>query len=236
MKDISVNPVLRAATSRRMDHTSGQPAMHIDPTELRRDIDAYRAGDVPAGDRLCTALRPPVRLGAARLLGDDDPEVDDVVQDTLMAGLGYLRQEREFDGDLVRLAVTIARNRCRDILRQRARRPQVPIEPLETWLAHPERSALDDLAESELFALLQQALDQLKAACRRLLHALYVDGLTPEDVRVRSGLSTVQGVYHRRSVCLGQARKLIQRQLRFGSWSGTVSGGGDDRDPGGPAA
>lgn len=211
-------------------------AAHIDPLALAADIVACRAGDPAAVDRLCTVLRPSIRREAARMLGDDDVDVDDVTQEALVAGLGYLRKERGFEGDLVRLSVTIARNRCRDLLRHRARHPHVEIEPLAVWLAAPERSALDDLDESELFALIQSALDRLRAACRQLLHDLYVVGRTPEEVRARVGLRTVKGIYHRRSVCLGQVKKLVQRHLRFGSWTETAPDAKRNHGAGGPDA
>ncbi len=209
--------------------------MTIDPTALRHDIEAYRARDEAAGNRLCTILHDPVRRDTARLLGDDDADVDDVTQEALVAALGYLRRDRSFDGDLVRLTVSIARNRCRDILRTRSRRPQTDIESLERWLACPGRSALDDLHDAELHGLLQSALDQLPPACRRLLHALYVEDRTPEEVRRQVGLNTVQGIYYRRSMCLEQARKFVQRRLRFGSWTSMSPLEAEARHPGGSA-
>lgn len=193
--------------------------MHLDAETLRLEIDNLRSGDQGAGDRLCSALRSILIRETARMLGDDDQDVEDVVQESLVATLGYLDRERGFQGDLVRLAVTITRNRCRDILRLRARRPQVAIDSLDVWLSSPGRSALDDIAESEQRSLLQAALDQIGQACRRLLHALYVEGNTPEQVRAQIGLGTVQGVYHRRSVCLSEVKKLVQRHLKFGSWT-----------------
>lgn len=210
--------------------------MHVDPGDLDRDIEDYRRGRDEAGDRLCDLLRGPVRRDAARLLGDDDVDVDDVTQESLLAALGYLRRDEAFSGDLVRLAVTIARNRCRDILRARNRRPHVDIEPLAAWIANPGRSALDELQERERRGLLQAALDLLPASCRQLLHALYVEGRSPQEVQARAGLGTVQGVYHRRSVCLEQARKLVQRRLRFGSWTGSGTVAADRRHRKGPSA
>lgn len=193
--------------------------MHIEPQALDRDIAAYRDGDDAAADRLCTVLRPVVLRETARMLGDDDADVDDVVQESLVAGLRYLRRERGFEGNLVRLVVTIARNRCRDVLRHRARHPNVEFEPLAVWLEHPGRSALDDLAEDESCAIIQQALVTLGRKCRKLLYYLYIAENSPELVRKRLGLGTVKGVYHRRNVCLEQVRKLVQRRLRFGSWT-----------------
>lgn len=211
-------------------------AAHIDPQALAADITACRAGDSAAGDRLCIVLRPAVRREAARMLGDDDSDVDDVTQESLVTSLGYLRRESGFEGDIVRLAATIARNRCRDLLRHRARYPKVEIEPLADWLATPERSALDDLDESEIYSLIQSALGRLRPPCRQLLHDLYVVGRTPEQVRARVGLRTVKGIYHRRSVCLGEIKKLVQRRLRFGSWTGSAPDVMPQSDSGGPDA
>ncbi len=211
------------------------PAGHIDPADLLPDIAAYRAGNDAAGDRLCRCMRPAVRLGVARMLGDDDPDVDDVVQESLIACLGYLTGDREFSGDPTRLAVTIARNRCRDLLRHRLRRPHLAIEPFATWLADPGRSPLDDLTERELSEMLQSALARLTRSCRDLLRALYVEDRTPEQVRARIGLGTVQAVYHRRGVCLGQAKKFLQRQWRFGSGGDGTTGQDRGEEPKGRA-
>jgi RNA polymerase sigma factor (sigma-70 family) len=182
---------------------------HIDPAELQPDIEACRADDAAAADRLCARLREPTLREVRRMLGDTG-EVEDVVQETLVACLGYLRGDREFDGNAVRLAVTIGRNRCRDILRRRQRRPELDVEPFTEWLAHPQRSALDDLVDSELSHILQDVLDRLSEGCRKLLRALYIHGRTPEQARSLTGLDTVQGVYYRRGVCLQQAKKFLQ--------------------------
>ncbi len=195
---------------------------HIDPVELQPDIIAYRGGDEDAGDRLCLRMQPAVRLAAVRMLGDDDGEVDDLVQDALIASLRYLVGDGDFAGDPTRLAVTIARNRCRDLLRQRRRRPHLAVDRFENWLSDPARSPLDELTAGELREHLQAALDSLARDCRALLRALYVTGLAPEEVRRRIGLKTVQGVYYRRKVCLEKVKKFLQKRWRFGS-GGNIS-------------
>jgi RNA polymerase sigma factor (sigma-70 family) len=192
-------------------------AGHVDPAMLAPLIASYRTGNDAAADDLVRLLTPTVRRETARMLGDADGDLDDVVQESHLSALRYLRAEASFEGDAVRLAVTIARNRCRDLLRHRARRPHVAIEPLEVWLTDTSRSALDDVDAQQRRNLLQGALNRLSSACRKLLHQLYVQELTPEQVRERSGLDTVQGVYYRRGVCLDHAKKFLQRRLRFGS-------------------
>jgi RNA polymerase sigma factor (sigma-70 family) len=195
--------------------------MSLDPQKMLQDIAAYRLGADDAADRLFGKLRPVVQREAARMLGSADLEVEDVTQECLAATLGYLRRDEQFAGDVVRLAATIARNRCRDILRNRRRRPHVPIDPLESWLATPDRSVLDELAETSLWALLQRVLDELGDACRQLLHDLYQRGLSTEEVRRRLGLQTLQGVYLRRDACLARANLFLQRALHGRSWTGS---------------
>ena len=202
-------------------------AHHVDPQSLIPLIESYRGGDAAAGDSLCKILLPIVRLDTARMLGDDNSDVDDVVQESLLACLGYLGAERGFAGDAVRLAVTIARNRCRDLLRWRGRQVLVAIEPLESWLTDTSRSVLDELVEHEMETFLQEALAQLPEDCRSLLLALYVEGQTPESIRARSDLNSVHGIYYRRGVCLEKVRKILQRRMRFGS--GTNAGTEGDR-------
>jgi len=170
------------------------------------------------------------------MLGDGDTDLDDVVQESLLVCLRYLRADKGFTGDAVRLAVTIARNRCRDLLRWRCRRPHVALDSLETWLADGSRSPLDDLAASERRDLLQESLNRISVGCRRLLHALYVEELTPEQVRSRTDLDTVQGVYYRRGACLDQLKKILQRRLRFGSGASTSPGADLNRRTGDSAS
>jgi len=205
---------------------------HIDLAALAPFIESYRSGDTAAGDRLCRVLLPVVRLDAARMLGDGSADVDDVVQESLVACLGYLRAEREFAGDVVRLSVTIARNRCRDLMRKHSRHPHVTIEPLESWLAEPSRSPLDELASHQLYQFVQEALSRLDDDCRQLLRSLYVEGRTPEQMRARSGLSSVHGIYYRRGACLGRLKNILQRRLRFGSGTNTSPGAAEDRQTG----
>jgi RNA polymerase sigma factor (sigma-70 family) len=177
----------------------------------------YVAGDASAGDRLCETLGPSLRNAAGRFLGYDAAEVDDVVQESLLAILSYLRTRGGFEGDLVRFAVTVTRNRCRNILVWRSRHPETNIEPLSDWLANPQRSPLDLLLEAETRQILQAGLDSLSRACRDLLRWFYIDGRSIETLRQQIGLETVQGVYYRRSICLRQLSRFLNSWIARGS-------------------
>lgn len=190
---------------------------HVPAKEVLTEIFALRGGDASAGDRLSRALWSPIHLAVARILGDHALDIDDVAQDSLLAALDYFQRDAAFKGDPVKLAVTIARNRCIDILRKRANHPQVDVDTMADWIADSSRSALDDLEHRELLKILQDALDRISHSCCQLLRNLYIEKRPTEEIRVLLGLKSVHAVYYRREVCLQEARKFLQRVLHFRS-------------------
>jgi len=186
---------------------------HIHPEDLLTDIDAYRAGRDEAGERLARVLDAPVRLEASRFLGSEHADVDDVVQDTMLSLLKYLRRCDAPVANLVKLAATIARNRCRDLVRWRSTKVHVDITPMDEWLADESRSPLDDLEKSDRLELLGRALAGISVKCRRLLVAVFYEKQSIESIRQRAGLGTVQAVYYRRTECLRQARRELEKML-----------------------
>ena len=193
-----------------IDQTMSGPQKYTIDEALAGVVPDYRRGDRGAADRLRTLLRAPVSRVVARSLGEDSGDLDDVVQQTLLATLQYLDRDAEFAGDLERLSVTIARNRCQDLVG----RPASAMGSLSDWLADPRRSVLDEIDQTQRLTLLQSALGRLSTDHRALLRAMYLDGLTAESVRRRLGLGTVHGVYYRRSVCLRQVKSFLRRWLR----------------------
>lgn len=184
-----------------------------DPQRLLSEAAAMRSGEPAAADRLASLLHPILHEAAVVFLGTDHPDVEDVVQDATLSSLRYLGSDAGFRGDPIRLAVTIARNRCRDLHRWRRARPSQEITSMAEWLDDGRASALDELLTAERTGLVQRVLASLSDACRRLLHALYVSGQPTETVRRQLGLGTVQGVYYRRGVCLDEAKSLLQDRL-----------------------
>jgi RNA polymerase sigma factor (sigma-70 family) len=185
---------------------------HPDPDELLALARAVAAGDGGAAEELCSRLTPALRNATSRFLRDDE-EAEDVVQETLLAVLNHVRAEAGFSGHLARFAVTVASNRCRNLLLWRRRRSTRPLEPLAEWIAHPDRSPLDALIDTEARALMQEALDRLGPDCRALLRAFYLEGQPIERIRRAVGLSTVQGVYYRRALCLERAARFLKERL-----------------------
>jgi RNA polymerase sigma factor (sigma-70 family) len=176
-------------------------------------IAAFLDGDGEAEDRLCRLLLRHARLTVAAFLRSEPPELDDLVQETVIAVLGYLRRRGGFHGSLVNFTITVARNRCRNYRIWKRRHPRVAVETLAEYLGSPEHSPLDALLEEERRSLLQEALDRLEEACRTLLRALFLEGRSVEDLRREAGLRSFQSIYYRRARCLEKAGRLLKSRL-----------------------
>ena len=196
-----------------MAHRPRQTASTDPDTAVAKAVEDYLADRPGAGDRLAMLLDAPLRAAASGFLGPDHGDLGDVVQDSSLAVLEHLQRRGEWSGNLVAFAVTVARNRCRNILNWQARWPHTPVESLETWLADPDRDPLDLLAESDLHRTLQDALDNLREPCGMLLRGFYLEGLSAHELRRRLGLTTVQGVYYRRDSCLAEALIALKKRL-----------------------
>ena len=175
------------------------------------------AGDPAAESALYAMLDAHLRRTVSMFMPVADQEADDVVSESITVVFDHIRRERGFTGDLVRFAITIARNRCRNIANRRKRRPETPIEPLTEWVASPGRSPLDHLLEGETDSLLQEAIDALGRICRILLRGFYFEGRPMEALRSLLGLQTVQGVYYRRTVCLKQLAEHMALRMGDGA-------------------
>lgn len=191
------------------------------PESLERDVAAYIAGDEEAGGRLCRSLEPVVRAEVRRFLPSSDAEHDDVVQETLIALLTYLRKAGRGPDRTEAFVVTMAGNRCRNLYRWRKRRPTVELESTADWLSGAGENPLELLETAELEGLLQNALSQLDEPCRRLLIAIYVEDRPMEDLQRDAGLGTVQGAYYRKYSCLKKLALLLNRRWFDGHETGT---------------
>lgn len=194
-------------------------------------VEACLAGEASAEDRLCHLLLYHARVTVTAFLRTEPPELDDLVQETAIAVMGYLRRQGGFEGSLVNFTITVARNRCRNYRLWKRRRRDVDLEPLAEYLGSPEYSPLDTLLEEERRTLLQEALDRLDETCRSLLRALFLENRTVEEMRRAAGLTSFQSIYYRRARCLEKAGRLLKRKLAACSCQRGAKGRGSGQDP-----
>lgn len=173
-----------------------------------------------ADENLVRILEKPVRDAARAFLGFDNEEVNDVVQETCLAVLKYIRKQEGFQGNLISFSVTISRNRCRNILNWNRRWQTVPIDSLSDWIEHPERSPLELLDEKEINAILHETLDNLDHPCGLILRGFYTLDRSADSLRRELGLKSVQGVYYLRDRCLNRAYKALKKRLSVCSSDG----------------
>ena len=192
----------------------GNPSASLPDSEYGRLIAACLEGSEDAADRLTAQLTHHARITVHEFLNRDVPDADDLIQDTVMAVLEYLRRRGGFEGSLVKFTITVARNRCRNYLIWKGRHPTADTETMQAYLTDPARGPLELLAEREIHTLLRQSLDRLGAACRSLLRGLYVEEASVEEMRRRSGLTTVQAIYYRRARCLEELGTILKNRLR----------------------
>jgi RNA polymerase sigma factor (sigma-70 family) len=182
---------------------------------LARDLGAYIDGDDEAANRICRLLEPTIRAEVARFLPASDPDRDDVMQETLLALLGYLRRTRTCPERPEAFVVTMTGNRCRNLYQWRKRRPSVELDSAHELPSDRNDDPLRRLERAELEGLLRRAFHRLDAPCRGLLRSIYLEERPMEQLQREAGLTTVQGVYYRKYVCLRKLSELLN-----GDWFG----------------
>jgi RNA polymerase sigma-70 factor (ECF subfamily) len=142
------------------------------------------------------------------LLGNQ-ADAEDATQEAFVKGIGGLASLR--DGRQFAAWITqIARNRCRDMLRQRTRRGDVPLS--EGVIAvTPARGPAPDERRTDDFADLRAALDRLPENLRLPLMLFYYDGKSTrklaEELQLSEGGACVRLYRARRAL-----RQLLEEE------------------------
>lgn len=135
-------------------------------------------------------------IWARRKFGFSSEEVDDVIQDTcldLMHLRGLVRSREA-------LAFRIFTLRCGKILRSRKRHPEAP--GFESVLARQESRDLP--ADDRV--LLREAFEGMSPICRRLVLALYLDGISPLEMARTGRWASPKVVSNMTSRCIRMLR------------------------------
>lgn len=188
-------------------------------------ISAYLEGRPEETERLTALLTDTARRTVRHFFGRNVCDADDLAQDSVMAVLLFLRRRGGFSGNLVNFTIAVVRNRCRNWAIWKNRHPTADSETTLRYLRDPQASPLDLLAEREVLSLLRESLLRLEATCRKLLQALFLEGVSPEEMRRRAGLKTVQAIYYRRARCLESLGELLKKRLRHCSSDGRTGNG-----------
>ena len=158
------------------------------PVDLQqsRDVQAARAGDRPAYERLVARYQTEVFNLCLRFTGDFDA-ADDAAQETFIAALRAIPRFR--GGNFRAWLFRIATNKCRDGYRATARRHQVPLEQgaepaAESFVGTgtPAPTPEQQLELKELHSVIQSGFRSIQPEQREALVLRDVNGLPYEEI------------------------------------------------------
>lgn len=183
---------------------------------IQAELERYAGGDDDAANEICASLEVVVREVVIRTLSPDDPDADDVAQDSLIAFLRYLRESKSVPVNPRGFVVTVARNRCLNLVVWRRRRRAENVDDVAERIADPQATPLDFLEEEDRHRLLRDALERISPRCAELLTAIFQHEIPMQDLRKRLDLKSVQAVYYRRDSCLKELQQVLNRTLLVG--------------------
>lgn len=174
-------------------------------------VERVRKGDTEAFAELVAAYRKPLYALVSGMTGEND-ESEDLTQTCFVEAfrrLGELRDEKRFGPWLY----AIARNRCRDWIRQQSRQPALVGDP--SRLQPAARPELPTSPRSSAFEELQReavetAVASLPPEYRAVVTLRYVGELSYAEIAQATGasVSAVAMRWHR-------ARKMLKERLRL---------------------
>lgn len=129
---------------------------------------------------LAQFLRRAVRQRFARI-GCGDVDVEDVVQETLLA-IHLKRHTWRPTDPVTPWVVAISRNKTIDVLRRRGRRAELPLDEVP----EPESPAAADDAAGRDLALMLESLDERQ---RRIVQLVSIEGHSSRDAARTLGIS-----------------------------------------------
>jgi RNA polymerase sigma-70 factor (ECF subfamily) len=157
--------------------------MQTSEPELRALMIGVLEGDARASRALLGDLRLRLTAFFARRLGGSDAEIDDLVQETLIA-VHTRRETYDRKQAFTPWVYAIARYKLVDHFRRTGRRATAPLEDAGMALA-VEGGARAVEAQRDV----EVALAHLPERARRLLAALKIDGLSVSEAAARFGMS-----------------------------------------------
>lgn len=157
--------------------------METSDVELRVLMIAALEGDRRAYRALLGALRPRLAGYFGRRLRREPDEVEDLVQDTLIA-IHSRRETYDRAMALTPWVIGIARYKLIDHYRRSGKRTFVPVEDVEGELHAPDHAAAADARRD-----VEAALAGLPERTRRLLRDVKLEELSMAEAAQRAGIS-----------------------------------------------
>lgn len=141
----------------------------------------YANGDPGAARTLAHRVTPRIHAYAARMLGGDRAEAEDVAQETMLRLWRIAPEWRQGETRVTTWAYRVATNLCLDRQRARRRKAQTALDDAPE-IASDRPSAEGLLVRADRLAALQAALSDLPERQRQAVVLRHIDGLTNPEI------------------------------------------------------
>ncbi|MCP4145594.1 MAG: sigma-70 family RNA polymerase sigma factor [bacterium] len=188
----------------------GSPANKKEP--IASSIADYAAGNNSAGDLIYKYLASHIRTSVELFFGEDNINIDDIIHETIISVLEYIRLNNGFEGDLIGFSIAVARNDCRNIYKLNNKNPSQSIDSVHEWLAAAGDNQLEAIITEETNTVLQKALNRIGRICKKILSGFYTDNKTVEQLKTELEFKDTQSVYYKKQVCLGKILSELQKK------------------------
>lgn len=178
--------------------------------EFARLVKQAKAGDAAAFEAILTRYERQVLMTALRLLDRNLEDAKDAAQQVFLRlhrSLGQLDENRYFPSWLYRITVNV----CRDMMRNRMRRPTVPLDSAEPGAAPAD--APEKMRRAEQMRMIYAALETLPEKERAAVVLRDLEGLSTREVARTLKCSEVT-VRSQISNARVKIRKFVERQER----------------------
>lgn len=188
--------------------------------EARLITDA-RNGDLDSFNRLVLQYQDMVYHQAYRIMGDTDA-AEDATQDAFISAYRNLKSYQ--GGSFRAWLLRIVTNACYDELRRRKRRPETPLEPLDSdkeeiesprWIADPGETPEETTARAELAQALQNCIKALPEEFQTVAILVDVQGLDYQEASevINKPLGTIKSRLARARSRLRECLQAFQELL-----------------------
>jgi RNA polymerase sigma factor (sigma-70 family) len=176
----------------------------------------YANGDPLAARSLTTRLTPRVLAYAARMLGGDRAEAEDVTQEAMLRLWRIAPDWRQGEAKVSTWLYRVVTNLCTDRLRKRQRRRAVTLD--EAPEIEDETAGVEaGMIEHDRMAALNRALESLPERQRQAVVLRHIEGLTNPEIAdiMEIGIEAVESLTARGKRSLSAALAGQKQELGY---------------------
>jgi RNA polymerase sigma-70 factor (ECF subfamily) len=179
-------------------------------------VEAAQLGDADAQNNLFLEAQPKLRRAAMYFLGRENPDIDDIVQETWIVAASKI-QEFEFRASIFTWLNHICVNLCYKRIRKMGREISKDEESLDMLTRQAARQSFEARDEKDIKEgqrkIIKEVLKGLSSSCRQTIQWRDFDELSYGEMSKRTGL-TVGAIHARVSRSRKKLKEAVEAFMR----------------------